>query len=85
MSNPPRDTHPSAHRVQIELIRQASPARRFALAASLTRFTVEASRSALRYRYPDEDERSIAIRWVALHYGPDLAAGVAQRLDPEGE
>jgi len=80
---PPRDTHPTAHRVQIELLRQATPARRFALASSLTRFTVEASRRALRRRYPDEDENSIAVRWVALHYGQDLATRLAPRLDRE--
>ena len=83
MSSHPRDTHPSAHRAQIELLRQASPARRFALLSSLTRFTIEASRRALRRRYPDEDERSIAIRWVAVHYGKDLATRLAIYLGGE--
>jgi len=80
MSSLPRDTDPAAHRVQIDLLRQAGPARRFAIASSLTRFAIESSRQALRERFPDEDESSIAVRWVALHYGEELAAGLAVHL-----
>ena len=80
MPSPPRDTHPEAHRVQIELLRRATPARRFSLLSSLTRFAIEASRRALRERHPDEDELSIALRWVSLHYGEELAGRLATRL-----
>jgi hypothetical protein len=76
-----RDTAPEAHRVQIELLRRAGPTRRFALAASLTRFAVEASRRELRRRHPEEDERSIALRWVSIHYGEDLADRLRAHLE----
>jgi hypothetical protein len=81
MASPPRDTHPDAHRVQIELLRRATPSRRFALLASLTRFAVQASRRALRERFPEEDERAISLRWVAIHYGEDLAGRLATHLE----
>jgi hypothetical protein len=81
MASPPRDTSPEAHRVQMDLLRRAGPGRRFALMASLTRFAIEASRRAIRERHPDEDERSIALRWVAVHYGRDLAAKLETYLE----
>ncbi len=81
MSNQPRDTDPAARRIQIDLLRQAGPVRRFALASSLTRFTVQASRRALRERHPEEDDRAIALRWVAVHYGADLAARLAKHFE----
>jgi len=83
--NPPRDTSPEAYRVQIDLLRRASPARRFALMSSLTRFAVEASRRALRDLHPEEDERAIALRWVAVHYGKDLAARLRAHLAGTGK
>lgn len=79
-----RDTSPEAHRVQIELLRRAGPVRRFALARSLSRFAIEASRRALRERHPEEDDRWIALRWVEIHYGQDLAAGLRARLEERG-
>jgi hypothetical protein len=67
------DTSPEAERVQIELLRNASGARRFALARALTKMTVAMSRRAIQRRHPELSEREVDLRFVALHYGQPLA------------
>ena len=74
------DTHPAAEAVQVDLLRKAGVARRFALAASLTRTTIELSRKALRLRYPKANEDEIALMFVALNYGDDLALRLKEYL-----
>lgn len=67
------DTSPEAERVQIELLRKASVARRFALARSLTEMTVSMSRRAIQRSRPDLTETELALHVVALYYGQPLA------------
>ena len=74
------DTHPAAEAVQIDLLRKAGVAKRFALAASLTRTTIELSRRALRLRHPKANEEEIALRFVSLNYGDDLALQLKEHL-----
>jgi hypothetical protein len=38
------------------------------------------ARDALRRRHPEDSEAEHAVRFVALHYGEELAAGLARRL-----
>jgi hypothetical protein len=76
------DTAPEVARVQIELLRRAGFARRAALTGSLSHTVVQLSRRALRDRMPGASEREVLLRWVALHYGDDLACRVARRLEP---
>jgi len=64
-----RDTAPDAEVIQIELLRRASPAHRFALARSRSATTMALARRALRRAHPDESNEEIAVRFVALHYG----------------
>jgi hypothetical protein len=47
---------------------------------SLSSTVVALSRRALRERMPGAPEGDVLLRWVALHYGEALAAGVARRL-----
>ena len=75
------DTHPSAARVQLELLRAAGVTKRAALALSLSHAVVEMSRRALRERMPGASEREVLLRWVSLHYGQDLGARVAAYVD----
>lgn len=75
-----RDTHPDAERVQIELLRAAGPARRLALARSLSRTTIELSRRAIARARGLTDEVEVALEWASLHYGPELAARVRAEL-----
>jgi hypothetical protein len=69
----PLDTSPEAHRVQLDLLRKATPAKRASLARSLSRFTMRLSRSALRRARPEASERDIDLAFVELCYGRDLA------------
>ena len=67
------DTHPEVEQMQIQLLSQAGPARRFALARSLSQSTIEMSRRAIEKRHPHLPPRDISLRYVALCYGEDLA------------
>lgn len=76
------DTTPAAAEHQIKLLREASLARRVRTARSLSRSAIELSRRALRRRRPDASEDEIGVAFVALHYGPELAARVDRRARP---
>ena len=73
----PADTDPDAERVQLDLLRAATPARRAALAISLTATTIGLSRRALERQAPEASPEDIDLRFVELNYGPELAAGLA--------
>ena len=74
------DTDPETERVHRELMRLASPARRIQLALSLSRSVISLSRDGLARRFPGESPEEIGLRWMALHYGPDLADQVRADL-----
>jgi hypothetical protein len=80
----PSDTDPEAERVQIELLRRASPGRRITLALSLTETVIALARGALRRAQPGLDDRETGLRFVALHYGEDLAERVRADLVRRG-
>jgi hypothetical protein len=67
------DTHPAAAAAQLELLRAAGCARRAALARSMSRTVIALSRSELAARMRDADAQTVALRWVELHYGAELA------------
>jgi len=67
------DTDPEIERVHLEMIRRASPGRRLRLALSLSRSVMALSRWGLAQRHPDDSPEEIGLRFVALHYGADLA------------
>src|SRR5689334_15627437 len=67
------DTSPEAERVQIELLRRATPARRLALAVELSQMVLEMAWRAIRRLSPELDEREARLRWVELTYGEALA------------
>ena len=75
------DTDPEADRVHLALLRGASPARRLRLALSLSDSVIALSRGALGRGVPAGGEPvAAALRFVAVHYGADLAAGIGRRL-----
>lgn len=74
------DTDPKAAAIQLDMLRRAGPARRLSLALSLSRTVIELSRAGLRRRWPEAGEEEIALRFVALQYGSDIALGLASRL-----
>ena len=77
----PLDTHPEMARKQVELLRQASVARRFQLARSLTMTTIELARRALRRARPGASERELQIEFVRLHHGAELADRLERYLE----
>jgi hypothetical protein len=74
------DTHEEADRIQIELLRSATPARRAALALSLSASVVGLSRRALARQDPEADDESLGVRFVELNYGRAIATGLAAFL-----
>ncbi len=76
----PPDTSAAAFAVQMRLLRQSGPRARLERALNLSRFAIDASRQALRRRFPDESAEQLAVRWVRQHYGEALAAGVRKAL-----
>ncbi len=78
------DTHPLAEAVQVRLLRAASRAKRCELALSLSQTTIEMSRRTLRRLNPELSELQIRLRWVASHYGEDLAKRLRTDLTERG-
>lgn len=76
----PADTSAEAERVQIDLIRAVPVARRLHMAWSLSATVIGAARQALRRARPDASSQEIDLRFVELHYGPDLAAALRAEL-----
>ena len=75
-----RDTDVEAERVQLALLRAATPSQRAGLAVSLTATAIALSRRALQRQSPGASEEEIGLRFVALNYGPELAVEVADYL-----
>lgn len=72
------DTSPEAEKVQIELLRQATVAERFAMMESLTTMTINLSRRAIARAHPELTPEELKLKWVELHYGKELAARVRE-------
>jgi hypothetical protein len=74
------DTSADAERVQIDLLRAATPERRFALLRSLTSTVIRLSREAIRAQAPGLTDEEVRLRWAEIHYGRDLADRVRRHL-----
>jgi len=75
------DTDADAEGVQVELLRAAPVSRRLHLALSLTTSVVGAARRALARAQPQASARDLDVRFVELHYGADVAAGLRDDLE----
>jgi hypothetical protein len=67
------DTSPEMERVQIELIRKASPAKIFGLVRSMSQSMMQASRENIRKLYPDASKEELSLILVELYYGKEVA------------
>jgi hypothetical protein len=76
----PSDTDPATEEMQVRMLREVSIARRTSLAFSLTRTVVNLARRSLRRLDPDASDAEIGLRFVALHYGAELADSLRKRL-----
>lgn len=74
------DTAPDAEEVLVRLLRSASTSRRLRLALSLSRTTMSLARAGLARAHPGASPEEIALRFVALNYGADLAEEVRRHL-----
>lgn len=74
------DTSPEAERVQIELMRNASVSKRFAIMEAWSQFLIEANRYSIRQQYPNVSEEEINLIFVARNYGQALADGLRADL-----
>lgn len=67
------DTHPKIEEIQIQLIRQASVAKRIERMRSLTKTILELSKNAIAAANPGLSERELDVLFVRNHYGDELA------------
>jgi hypothetical protein len=74
------DTDPDALRLQAELLRRATPARRLELALSLTASVIELACAGIRRRSPGISDEDARLQFVEIHYGAELAQAVRGRL-----
>jgi hypothetical protein len=75
------DTHPQAENIQIQLLRQATIAKRFAIMCSLSQTAIQLSRRAIQRANPTFSPLEIKLAFVSLHYGEDLANRVKHYLE----
>jgi hypothetical protein len=80
MASRSADTDPEAERVQIELLRQAGPARRLQMGLSLSAWVITMAKNAIRRSMPEASELEVDLRFVELHYGRELADDVRRYL-----
>ena len=75
------DTDLQAERVQLDLLRRATVAKRATTALSLSQTVVELARKAIRRQNPELSKQEVLLRFVAVHYGPELAGRLAAGLE----
>ncbi len=66
---PVSDTSPAAHARQLQLYRQAGPARRAEIAAELSEVMREISLAAVRARHPKFSEDEVRREVLRIFYG----------------
>jgi len=72
------DTDPQVARLQLELLRQSSPARRFTLMAGWSQMLMLAAYNQSLQRFPDEPAARLA--WIRQQYGPEVAKRLERHL-----
>ncbi len=70
------DTHPTAERVQIEILRAMPSWRKFQLLNGMIRAGRELTLAGLRRRFPQATELELRRRLATMWLGPELAAKV---------
>jgi hypothetical protein len=75
------DTSPEMERIQIELIRKASPAKLFGLVRSMSQTMIQASRENIRRLHPDATKEELTLIFVELYYGKELANLVRTQME----
>lgn len=76
----PSDTDPETEAKQIELLRSLSEAERFAKTCALTDTLRALSRRAIKRANPGLSQRELDLKFVAVHYGEELATRLGKYL-----
>ncbi len=74
------DTSPEAEEFQIQLLRQATVARRFQLVRSLTATTRQLAWAGIKKANPTASDEEVDLLFVSFHYGEDLAIRLREYL-----
>ena len=74
------DTDPDVLRVQTELLRQATPARRVEMALSLSAVVIDIAYAGIRRRQSGISAIDAGLQFVEIQYGSELAQAVRARL-----
>src|SRR5260370_31228355 len=75
------DTSPEIERVQIELIRKASPAKIFNLVRSMSQTMMQASRENIQRLHPGASKEELTLIFIELYYGKELANFVRAKME----
>jgi hypothetical protein len=67
------DTPDEIAQLQADLLRQAGPRKRAAMAAAMTAAAVKRSRQAISRAHPEWSELEVKFFWAEVHYGKELA------------
>ena len=67
------DTNPDVEKIQISLLKKLTAAQKISKVRSLSQSTMTLSRRAIKRANPDLNEKELAIKIIACHYGEDLA------------
>lgn len=78
------DTHPKMEALQIQLLRQAGPARKMEMLAQLNASARTLALNGLRSRYPQASETELRRRLADLLLGEDLARKVYGEISHAG-
>ena len=74
------DTDSDSLRVQIALLRRATPGRRMGLALALSADVITLTRAGIMRRHPGISDADAGVEFIRVHYGAELAAAVRARL-----
>jgi len=74
------DTDPDVLRLQAELLRQATPARRLEMALSLSAALIDIAYAGIRRRQAGISDVDAGLRFVEIQYGRELAQAVRARM-----
>lgn len=74
----PSDTTCDSAQAQLRLLREKSPSERLALAARLSSDIIHAAKRAIARVHPGFSQSEVALRFIQLHYGHDLAHALAE-------
>lgn len=75
------DTDAKAEKTQIALVRKLSTPERVAILRSLSRTVIGLSRRAIRRANPELSEEELNYKFIAYHYGYEIAGQFRKYLD----